>query len=68
MGSDSDELREVLRPFIGYVVVDEQRYLRAYPDVAAAVDEGAIGSGREHYIGWGYFEGRSPQPDPPDET
>lgn len=39
---------------------DEAWYLKANPDVAAAVRGRKIASGREHYIATGYFEGRLP--------
>jgi hypothetical protein len=41
---------------------DEHYYLARYPDVAAAVRAGAIGSGYDHYIQYGQYEGRSPSP------
>jgi hypothetical protein len=37
---------------------EEESYLRANSDVRTAVDRGAVESGRLHYIGYGYFEGR----------
>ena len=37
---------------------DEEKYLSKNPDVRDAVKRGAIESGRLHYIGFGYFEGR----------
>jgi len=40
-------------------VFDEERYLHANPDVRGAMELGRIESGRVHYIGYGYFEGRS---------
>ena len=39
---------------------DESAYLAQNPDVAAAVDQGAVASGRVHYDGWGAAEGRNP--------
>ena len=41
---------------------DEHYYLQMNPDVAAAVAAGAIGSGYDHYIEYGQYEGRSPSP------
>jgi hypothetical protein len=38
--------------------IDEAAYLVAYPDVADAVAKGEMASGREHFAGIGYFEGR----------
>ena len=37
---------------------NEAGYLKANPDVAEAVESGAVESARLHYIGYGYFEGR----------
>jgi hypothetical protein len=39
--------------------VDERHYLAAHPDVGAAVDQGHLRSGTEHYIISGYFERRA---------
>ncbi len=38
---------------------NEEGYLAANPDVADAVQKGAVESPRLHYIGYGYFEGRT---------
>ena len=38
---------------------NEAAYLKENPDVAAAVRKGEIADAREHYIGFGYFEGRT---------
>jgi hypothetical protein len=38
---------------------DEKDYLAANPDVAEAVKKGEMTSGRKHFIGFGYFEGRT---------
>jgi hypothetical protein len=38
---------------------NEEGYLKANPDVAEALKSGAIESARLHYIGFGYFEGRT---------
>lgn len=37
---------------------DEKAYLRANPDIAAAVARGAMGSGWEHFLRFGQHEGR----------
>lgn len=44
----------------GLVPLDfvETAYLELHPDVAAAVESGAISSGAEHYVRWGMREGR----------
>jgi GT2 family glycosyltransferase len=39
-------------------VFDEQAYILAYPDVAQAISDGAIGSADEHYLVHGRAEGR----------
>jgi|HubBroStandDraft_6_1064221.scaffolds.fasta_scaffold744579_1 hypothetical protein len=38
---------------------DEDGYLGANPDVRQAVQRGDVESGQMHYIGYGYFEGRT---------
>lgn len=35
---------------------NEQAYLRAYPEIKAAVNAGSISSGRKHYLDFGQFE------------
>jgi hypothetical protein len=37
---------------------DEAQYQRCNPDVAEGVERGVVASGREHFLGKGYFEGR----------
>ncbi len=41
---------------------DEQYYLAANPDVAAAVKAGIFTSGYQHFVAAGQFEGRNPSP------
>src|SRR5665213_9211 len=41
---------------------DESAYLRAYADVAAAVQRGELGCGYDHYLLAGRAEGRLAQP------
>lgn len=41
---------------------DEAWYLEAYPDVKEAVEKGAFESGRDHFLRFGYFEGRALTP------
>jgi hypothetical protein len=55
-------LLSMLKKFLRVVVVDEEGYRQAYPDVAAAIESGTIMSAREHFIETGYFEGRNPSP------
>ncbi len=49
-------------------LVDEEWYLTRYPDVAAAVERGAVTSAREHYAVSGLYEGRAPCALPLDEV
>jgi hypothetical protein len=46
---------------------NEAGYLKANPDVAAALKAGEIADARMHYIGFGYFEGRLGGTPPVDE-
>jgi hypothetical protein len=45
-----------------YQHFDEAYYLAQNPDVSAVVASGGFRSGLEHYVGYGYFERRSPFP------
>lgn len=42
----------------GMECFDSERYLAKYPDVAKAVQSGAMKSGEQHYTGYGRYEGR----------
>lgn len=55
-----EALRDVIRLLLQGVTVDEQWYLKQYPDIAQAVRDGVVPSGRAHFISDGYFEGRLP--------
>lgn len=57
---DRDGLVTILAEMSGAAPFDERWYLEQYPDVADAVERGAISSAREHYVRFGYFEGRLP--------
>ncbi len=54
-----DRLRSLLVPLLEKTPLDEEAYLRRYPDVAAAVAQGQFSSAHNHYVVAGYFEGRS---------
>jgi hypothetical protein len=41
---------------------DEHYYLTKYPDVAAAVKAGTFATGYDHYLQYGQYEGRNPNP------
>jgi len=58
--TDSAAVIDVLKQFLTAFPLDEQWYREAYPDVAAAIQEGRLASIREHFVDFGYFEGRSP--------
>ncbi|HTQ71933.1 MAG TPA: hypothetical protein VMH92_10625 [Acidocella sp.] len=61
------KLFSLIRVLLEAVEVDEAWYLKTNPDVAAAVQSGALKSGRSHYIVSGYFENRLPRPVEVDE-
>ncbi len=61
-------LIELVQLFLRSVPVDEVRYRRAYADVAEALDDGSLPSARQHFIEYGYFEGRSPTPSEVSDT
>jgi hypothetical protein len=42
------------------IPLDEQWYLAKYPDVAAAIRNGAVADAQDHYFQHGYFENRMP--------
>jgi hypothetical protein len=46
---------------------NEAGYLKDNPDVAEAIRKGQIENARQHYIGFGYFEGRTGGTPPVDE-
>jgi hypothetical protein len=50
--------RFLMQIAVAHADFNEAGYLTANPDVAAALDSGAIESARLHYVGFGYFEGR----------
>jgi hypothetical protein len=55
-----DGLKEALRLFIPFIPFDDGWYCKQYPDVAAAVECGLMASAHEHFISYGFFEGRTP--------
>jgi hypothetical protein len=52
-------LKLLLQIALAQVDLNEDNYLRANPDVRAAVERGDVESGLMHFIGFGYFEGRT---------
>lgn len=55
-----DELVRLVKLMAHSVPVDEAWYLSRNPDVVAAINGGQIQSARQHWIEFGYFEGRLP--------
>jgi hypothetical protein len=55
-----DVFDRLLRAALAGSHFDEEWYLKANPDVAAAVRARKVESGHTHYINTGYFEGRLP--------
>jgi hypothetical protein len=62
-----DDFVSVLRLMISGIQVDEEWYLREYPDIAQAIRDGKVESARQHFIDDGFFEGRRPFPMDVDE-
>ncbi|HEY0183968.1 MAG TPA: hypothetical protein VGC09_14265 [Rhodopila sp.] len=62
-----ENLVQLLRRLIIGVEVDEDWYVKRYPDIADAIKEGLVPSGRQHWVHDGYFEGRLPFPIKVDE-
>jgi hypothetical protein len=52
-------LEFLLRCVLDRTGFDEQQYQKCNPDVAAAIKQRKMHSGREHFVKTGYFEGRS---------
>jgi hypothetical protein len=52
-------LRFLLQIAVAHSDFNEEGYLAANPDVAAALKSGEIDSARLHYVGFGFFEGRT---------
>lgn len=55
-------LNQLISHIILQIGIDETRYLADYPDLKAAVDDGQIGSGAEHFATTGFFERRRALP------
>ena len=51
-----------LGPKLETIKVNEEWYLKTYPDVRAAIDAQIVVNARAHYIRFGYFEHRMPYP------
>lgn len=55
-----ENLKQALRLLIPFIPFDDAWYCRQYPDVANAVKCGVIASAHEHFVTYGFFEGRYP--------
>jgi hypothetical protein len=55
-----ENLIKMIKLILAGVQVDENWYLKQYPDVAQAISDDMVGSARQHFIDNGYFEGRLP--------
>jgi methylase of polypeptide subunit release factors len=63
-----DQLLSLVRVLLASVPVDETWYQTAYPDVAQAIQSGAVKSAKAHFVSHGYFEGRLPAKVPTDKA
>jgi hypothetical protein len=54
------DLLEITCLFLRGVAVDEEWYLKEYPDVAEAISDAQFKSAKHHFVENGYFEGRRP--------
>jgi hypothetical protein len=57
---DAGLFGDLLRIALDRVEIDERYYLRSYPDVGEALENGLFSSAQHHYTEFGYFEGRLP--------
>jgi hypothetical protein len=55
-----DDLVKLIKALLRAVPVDAEWYRANYPDVAKTIDSGMLASAADHYVEWGYFEGRIP--------
>lgn len=55
------DLRAIVQMALASVAVNEEWYLRQYPDVREAIRNETSMSATEHYRNCGYFEGRLPE-------
>jgi len=55
-----DFFRVLIRLALEHVRVDDRYYLRSYPDVGEAMENGLFTDPRHHYVEFGYFEDRLP--------
>jgi hypothetical protein len=57
---DKEHFVEFLKPTLRTIYVDAEWYLRTNPDIAQAVESGAVANAEDHYVTHGYYEHRMP--------
>ncbi|MBG9388179.1 hypothetical protein [Caenimonas aquaedulcis] len=57
-----DGLVKLVQSLVRIAPVDEDWYLKQYPDVRQAIKSGQFHSARHHFVDCGYVEGRLPGP------
>lgn len=62
------EFRRLVEAIAESIRLNEKWYLQKYPDVKEAVDRGSIASARQHFIKFGFAEGRLPYQPKVDEA
>jgi hypothetical protein len=60
IGVTTERLRNAIKLILRGIEVDEDWYLKQYPDVKEAISRGVFRSGKHHFVENGYFEGRRP--------
>lgn len=55
-----ESLVQAVKLLLRGIDVDEAWYVTTYPDIAEAIEIGAVKSAKNHFIENGYFEGRLP--------
>ena len=65
---DEHFVAQLLMPRIEKIHVDDEWYLGAYPDIAAAIKRGVVPTSKSHYCQYGYYEHRMPHRILVDET
>jgi hypothetical protein len=63
-----ENLIMMIKLLLSGIDVDEEWYLRQYPDVGKAIRDGSTKSAKQHYVDNGYFENRLPFPMVVDES
>jgi hypothetical protein len=61
-------LVRILKMMLAGIEVNEEWYIKTYPDVGQALKAGDVNSVQRHFMTHGYFEGRRPFPMRVDEA